>query len=94
VLRAWQKQLWQIVGNHDKDLFQSIFMAMHGIMKNGDTEAMPVKYAMHSQLDTWFAAKNKKLNAAAKYFEYWENKGGTPDLHKQRFCACSDQGAM
>jgi hypothetical protein len=84
VLRAWQKRLWQIVGNQDKDMFQSIFMAMHGIMKTGDTEAMSDKRAMRSQLDTWFAAESKKLNAAAKYFEYWEKKVGTPDLHKQR----------
>jgi hypothetical protein len=84
VLRAWQKRLWQIVGNQDKDLFQSIFMAMHGIMKTGETDAMSVKCAMRSQLDTWLAAeKTKKLNAAAKYFEYWENKLGTAHLHKQ-----------
>jgi hypothetical protein len=68
LLRSWQKRLWQIVGNQDKDLFQSIFMAMHGIMKTGDTDAMSVKCAMRSQLDTWSAAENKKLNAAAKFF--------------------------
>jgi hypothetical protein len=49
-LRAWQKWLWQIVGNHDIDLFQPIFMAMHGIIKTGDTEAMSVKRAIRSQL--------------------------------------------
>jgi hypothetical protein len=36
------------------------------------------------KLDTWFAVENKNLKAAAEYFEYWENKLGTPDLHKQR----------
>jgi hypothetical protein len=86
-LHAWQQRLWQIVGNQDKDLLQSIFedrdefMAMHGIMKTGGAEAMSIKYAMFSHLEAWFAPENKKLKAAAKYFEYWENKLSTPDLH-------------
>jgi hypothetical protein len=32
-------------------------------------------------LDTWFAVENKNLKGAPEYFE---NKLGTPDLHKQR----------
>jgi hypothetical protein len=59
-------------------------MAMHGIMKTGDTDAMSVKSAMRSQLATWLSAENKKLNAAAKFLEYWGNKLGTSHLHKQK----------
>jgi hypothetical protein len=87
VLRAWQKRLWQIVGNHNKDLVQSIFMAMHGTMKTGNTEAISFKCAMQSQLDTRFAAKIKKSEGSCQvlyYVEYRENKLGMPDLHKQR----------
>jgi hypothetical protein len=65
-------------------------MAMHGIMKTGDTESISVKFAAHSQVDTWLATENKELNATAMYLEYLENTVVTPDLHKQRFCACSD----
>jgi hypothetical protein len=88
VLRAWQERLWQIVGNQDRNLFPSIFMAMHGIMKTGDTDAMSVKCAMRSQLDSCLAAENNKLNAAAKYFEYWEHKPGTSHLHKRLEILC------
>jgi hypothetical protein len=65
-------------------------MAMHGSIKTGDTKSISVKFAAHSQMDTWLAAENKKLNATAVYLEYLENTVDTLDLHKQRFCTCSD----
>lgn len=76
VLRAWQKRLWQIVGNNDKELFQSIFQAMHGIMKTDEKDLESVKSLICAQRSKWSASSDNKLKAAAKYFEYWEKKAG------------------
>jgi hypothetical protein len=76
VLRSWQKKLWQIVGNQDKELFQTIFTAMHSVMKTAEKDKAVVKNTLRAQLDAWSGSTNAKLKAASKYFEYWEKKVG------------------
>jgi hypothetical protein len=82
VLRAWQKKLWQIVGNQDKELFQMIFMsvitARHSVMKTAEKDEAVVKNTLRAQLDAWSGSTctNAKIKAVSKYFEYWEKKVG------------------
>jgi hypothetical protein len=76
VLRSWQKKLWQIVGNQDKELFQTIFTAMHSVLKTAEKDKAVVKNTIRAQLDAWSGSTNAKMKAASKFFEYWKKKVG------------------
>jgi hypothetical protein len=76
VLRSWQTKLWQIVGNQDKELFQTIFTAMNSVMKTAEKDKAVVKNTLRAQLNAWSSSTNAKMKTAPKYFEYWEKKVG------------------